>query len=160
MSDTEKVFEQYISDYLISEIGGWQCATDSGYRSDVSKGKAMDIETLTNFVKSTQPMAWKRFERMCTINPIQQFYKAVESAIEQEGLISVLRYGFKYRGISFRICYFKPESELNEKANNNYQKNICQAIRQWHYSESNTNSVDLMLSLNGIPIIAIEIKNQ
>lgn len=37
--------------------------------------------TLTDFVKNTQPMAWKRFERMCTINPIRQFYKAFENAV-------------------------------------------------------------------------------
>lgn len=160
MNENEKVFETFIYDYLTSVTGGWQKATDEGYRSDVNKGKAMDIAVLTDFVKITQPMAWKRFERMCTINPIQQFYKAFESAVEQDGLISVLRYGFKYRGISFRVCYFKPESELNTQAVANYQKNICQCIRQWHYSEINMNSVDMLLSLNGIPLIAIELKNQ
>lgn len=53
---------------------------DAGYCSDESKDMFLDIVTLTDFVKSTQPMAWKRFERMCTINPIRQFYKAFENA--------------------------------------------------------------------------------
>ena len=97
----------------------------------------LDIVTLTDFVKSTQPMAWKRFERMCTINPVRQFYKAFENAITQDGLISVLRHGFKHRGINFRVCYFKPESELNEVSITNYQKNVCQCIRQWHYRNGN-----------------------
>ena len=78
----------------------------------------------------------------------------------QDGLISVLRYGFKHRGINFRVCYFKPESELNDLAVENYKKNVCQCIRQWHYSEQNTNSIDMLLALNGIPVIAIELKNQ
>lgn len=42
----------------------------------------------------------------------------------------------------------------------NYKKNVCQCIRQWHYSEQNTNSIDMLLALNGIPVIAIELKNQ
>ena len=140
---------KYLSDdgsvYFISEEGGWTRATDAGLRSEESRGMNLDIVTLTDFVKSTQPMAWRRFERMCTINPVRQFYKSFENAVTQDGLISVLRYGFKHRGINFRVCYFKPESELNDLAVENYKKNVCQCIRQWHYSEQNTNSIDMLL---------------
>lgn len=160
MDEREKIFEGFIESYLISEEGGWAKATDAGLRSEESRGMNLDIVTLTDFVKSTQPMAWRRFERMCTINPVRQFYKSFENAVTQDGLISVLRYGFKHRGINFRICYFKPESELNDLAVENYKKNVCQCIRQWHYSEQNTNSIDMLLALNGIPVIAIELKNQ
>lgn len=160
MDEREKIFEGFIESYLISEEGGWTRATDAGLRSEESRGMNLDIATLTDFVKSTQPMAWRRFERMCTINPVRQFYKSFENAVTQDGLISVLRYGFKHRGINFRVCYFKPESELNDLAVKNYKKNVCQCIRQWHYSEQNTNSIDMLLALNGIPVIAIELKNQ
>lgn len=160
MDEREKIFEGFIESYLISEEGGWTRATDAGLRSEESRRMNLDIATLTDFVKSTQPMAWRRFERMCTINPVRQFYKSFENAVTQDGLISVLRYGFKHRGINFRVCYFKPESELNDLAVKNYKKNVCQCIRQWHYSEQNTNSIDMLLALNGIPVIAIELKNQ
>lgn len=160
MNESEKTFEEFIESYLISEEGGWAKATDAGLRSEESRGMNLDVVTLTDFVKSTQPMAWRRFERMCTINPVRQFYKSFENAVTQDGLISVLRYGFKHRGINFRVCYFKPESELNDLAVENYKKNVCQCIRQWHYSEQNTNSIDMLLALNGIPVIAIELKNQ
>lgn len=160
MDEREKIFEGFIESYLISEEGGWAKATDAGLRSEESRGMNLDIATLTDFVKNTQPMAWRRFERMCTINPVRQFYKSFENAVTQDGLISVLRYGFKHRGINFRVCYFKPESELNDLAVENYKKNVCQCIRQWHYSEQNTNSIDMLLALNGIPVIAIELKNQ
>ena len=160
ISENEKRFEEYIESYLISAEGGWEKATDEGYRSEEYKDMFLDIVSLTNFVKSTQPMAWKRFERMCTINPVRQFYKSFENAVTQDGLISILRHGFKHRGINFRVCYFKPETELNEVSVGNYQKNICHCIRQWHYSRRNNNSIDMMLAVNGIPIIAIELKNQ
>ena len=160
MNETERTFEEFIEAYLTSETGGWQKSMDAGYCSEESRGMSLDIVTLTDFVKSTQPMAWKRFERMCTISPVRQFYKAFENAVVQDGLISVLRHGFKHRGINFRVCYFKPESELNELAVANYQKNVCQCIRQWHYSEQNKNSIDMMLAVNGIPVVAVELKNQ
>lgn len=160
MSENEKRFEEHIEGYLISDEGGWTKATDAGYCSEDSRGMALDIITLTNFVQATQPMAWRRFERMCTISPIRQFYKAFENAVTQDGLISVMRHGFKHRGINFRVCYFKPESELNELANEHYRQNVCQCIRQWHYTEANKNSIDMMLAVNGIPVVAIELKNQ
>lgn len=149
MSENEKHFEEHIEGYLISEEGSWTKATDDGYCSEDSRGMALDIITLTNFVQATQPMAWRRFERMCTIGPIRQFYKAFENAVTQDGLISVLRHGFKHRGINFRICYFKPESELNELANEHYCQNVCQCIRQWHYTEANKNSIEMMPCVNG-----------
>ena len=111
MNETEKRFEEFIENYLISEKGGWTKASDAGYCSDESKDMFLDIVTLTDFVKSTQPMAWKRFERMCTINPIRQFYKAFENAVTQDGLISVMRHGFKHRGINFRVCYTEAHRE-------------------------------------------------
>ena len=77
-----------------------------------------------------------------------------------DGLLSVLRHGFKHRGMDFRVCYFKPESTLNDVAVKRYSQNVCQCIRQWHYSEQNNNSVDMMLAINGIPVVAIELKNQ
>lgn len=127
MNESEKTFEEFIESYLISEDGGWEKATDAGLRSEESRGMNLDIVTLTDFVKSTQPMAWRRFERMCTINPVRQFYKSFENAVTQDGLISVLRYGFKHRGINFRVCYFKPESELNDLAVENYKKMCANA---------------------------------
>ena len=156
----EQLFESKIEEYLTSQEGGWIKADDSGYRNEKYRGMALDIVTLTDFVKKTQPMAWRRFERLCTIDPLRQFYKAFDSAVTQMGLIDVLRHGFKHRGVQFSVCFFAPESQLNEHAVNNYNQNICQCIRQWHYSETNTNSVDIMLALNGIPIVAIELKNQ
>ena len=77
-----------------------------------------------------------------------------------DGLLSVMRHGFKHRGMNFRVCYFKPESTLNDVAVKRYEQNVCQCIRQWHYSEQNNNSVDMMLAINGIPVVAIELKNQ
>ena len=157
MDYTEKQFETDIENSLIT-TGGWEKATDAGYRKNPEM--ALDIETLVQFVKTTQPIPWQRFEKQCNSDPYKKFYKAFEDAVLSDGMIGVLRHGFKYRGIDFKVCYFKPESELNTDAVKRYNQNICQCIRQWHYSEKNKNSVDLLLSVNGIPLVATELKNQ
>lgn len=160
MPDNEKRFETDIESFLISPAGGWQKATDAGYRSEASKGMALDLETLLTFVQTTQPITWQRFERQSKTDPQKKFYKAFQDAVDADGLIAVLRHGFRYRGMEFRVCYFKPESALNATANKNYRLNVCQCIRQWHYTHENKNSVDMMLAINGIPLVALELKNQ
>ena len=160
MADTEKQFESDIESFLISDAGGWTKATDAGYRSPESKGMALDIDTLVVFVQNTQKLAWTQFVKRCNSDPKRKFYKAFEDAVAMDGMVNVLRHGFKYRGQEFKVCYFKPESELNQLSQTRYRQNICQCIRQWHYSEQNNNRVDMLLMINGIPLVAIELKNQ
>lgn len=160
MADDEKQFESDIESFLISDAGGWTKATDAGYRSPESKGMALDIDTLVVFVQNTQKLAWTQFVKRCNSDPKRKFYKAFEDAVAMDGMVNVLRHGFKYRGQEFKVCYFKPESELNQLSQTRYRQNICQCIRQWHYSEQNNNSVDMLLMINGIPLVAIELKNQ
>jgi len=169
MPDNEKQFETDIESYLISPAGGWQKATDAGYRTGFrydSEGNyienyALDIGTLCTFVKNTQPVAWNLFEKRCKSDPQAKFYRAFQNAVDMDGLINVLRHGFKHRGQEFRVVYFKPETELNQLSLSRYKENICQCIRQWHFSPRETKkSVDMMLAVNGIPLVALELKNQ
>ena len=158
MAENEKQFESNIEAFLISPDGGYEKATDAGYTA--SSDMALDIHTLVGFVKATQPIMWQRFEKQCNSDPYRKFYKCFEDAVQMDGLLSVMRHGFKHRGMDFKVCYFKPESTLNDVAVKRYEQNVCQCIRQWHYSQQNNNSVDMMLAINGIPVVAIELKKQ
>lgn len=158
MAENEAQFESNIEAFLISPAGGYSKASEAGYRNSVAM--ALDIHTLVDFVEATQPIMWQRFVKQCNSDPARKFYQCFENAVQSDGLLSVLRHGFKHRGMDFRVCYFKPESTLNEGAVQRYQQNVCQCIRQWHYSAENNNSIDMMLAINGIPVVAIELKNQ
>lgn len=168
MPDNEKQFESDIESYLISDLGGWNKATDTGYRTGfqtngegiLTENYALDIDILCTFVKNTQPVQWALFEKRCKSDPQKKFYNAFQNAVDMNGLVNVLRHGFKHRGQEFRVVYFKPETELNQLSLTHYRENICQCIRQWHYSPRNNNSVDMMLAVNGIPLVAIELKDQ
>ena len=114
MADNEKQFEQDIESFLISPKGGWQKATDAGYRTGFQRdctgvfteNYALDIETLCTFVKNTQPVQWALFEKRCKSDPQKKFYKAFQNAVDMEGLVNVLRHGFKHRGQEFKVIYF------------------------------------------------------
>ena len=152
---TEKRFESDIESYFLSPEGGYTKGTDV---YDPKLGLFKD--TLISFIKSSQPRAWMRFANANAADPEKKFCQAFNNACDMDGVLHVLRHGFKHRGIAFRVCYFMPESGLNQTDVENYQKNIFHCIRQWHYSADNNNSVDMLLAVNGIPLFAFELKNQ
>ena len=57
VDESEMLFESKIEEYLTSEEGGWQKADDAGYCNRDYRGMALDIVTLTNFVKASQKQA-------------------------------------------------------------------------------------------------------
>lgn len=155
MDKSEKRFESDIEAFLISTEGGYIRPTEK-YDADAG----LYVDTLINFIKTTQPREWERFEKSCNSDPVRKFCIALDNAIDMDGLVMVLRHGFKHRGIKFRVCYFKPESHLNRTAGIDYAQNVCYCQRQWYYSNDHKKSVDMVLSINGIPVVALELKNQ
>ena len=86
--------------------------------------------------------------------------KTIDRTISQRGIIDTLRGGIETRGCNFNLVYFKPKSSLNEEHQKLYSQNRFVVVRQLHYSKRNHNSIDMVIFLNGIPIITMELKNQ
>ena len=151
---TEKRFEDDITNYWLHE-GGYT------RNEDVYDPKlGLFPDTLIRFVKKTQPKAWQRFANMNAVDPERKFCAAFNNACDMDGVLHVLRHGFKHRGVPFRVCYFKPETSLAALAAEQYAANEITCNRQWFYSAETNKSVDVMLAVNGIPVFAFELKNQ
>lgn len=171
----ERNLEEDIEAFLCSEKGGYLKSNDkqsllyiddegnyqvvSGGYSTLP-GRGLDITTLVNFVQTTQPKAWARFEKTCNSDPAAKFAKVFDDSIAMDGIVHVLKHGFKHRGISFKVAYFKPESGLNETAVDHYRKNVCRCIRQFHFAATGNQTIDVVLDVNGIPVVGIELKDQ
>ncbi|NWH12238.1 type I restriction endonuclease subunit R [Acholeplasma laidlawii] len=154
MKDNEKRFEEDIESHLINQE--YRKLSMQGY--DVSKGIYLDI--LVEFIKKTQSKSWERYEKYYGDEAPNKLYRRLEDSISHHGLLHVLRNGIKDMGIDLFICFFKPESELNPTLVERYEGNILGVTRQFAYSPFNNNTIDMVLSINGIPFIAIELKNQ
>ena len=151
----EKRFESDIEASFLSPSGGYVKGCDA---YDPSLG--LYVHTLIDFIQRTQPKEWARFENANQMDTVRKFCVAFNNACDMFGLVHVLRHGFKHRGITFRVCYFRPESSLNQTAAAQYAANHIAVYRQWYYSADNNKSVDMVLVLNGIPVFAFELKNQ
>lgn len=170
----EKNLEEDIEAFLCSPAGGFLKCDDKHSLLYVEDGtyqmvgggymehrdRALDATTLVSFIQTTQPKAWERFERMCNSDSTAKFAKVFNDAVDRLGIVAVLKHGFKHRGIPFKVVFFKPESGLNESAADRYAKNVCRCIRQFHFAETGNQTVDMVLDVNGIPLVGIELKDQ
>ncbi|MCQ2270809.1 MAG: DEAD/DEAH box helicase family protein [Bacteroidales bacterium] len=151
----EKNFEQDIETYLLTE-GGYI----KGDQSTYDKKRAIDMPVLLQFIQNTQPKVWQRYVNLYGEKSSDQLYKVFQQDVANYGLVHVLRNGIKDRGVAIRFCYFKPSSNLNQDLVDRYNANILQCTRQFAYSTQNHNTLDMVLSVNGIPVVALELKNQ
>lgn len=153
MDTSEKRFEYDIEQYLIShgyeqfngqdKDGNWV----HNRQHDVDKCIYMDV--LCEFIAKTQPKEWAKYTKYYGDKAADKLYTRLEQTITNEGLISVLRNGITDMGVKLKVCYFKPESTLNETLNEQYAANILGCTRQFQYSPNNGNTIDMVLSVNG-----------
>lgn len=155
METKEKNFEADIESYLLGK-GGYE----KGNLRTYDKARAIDMPVLISFIEKTQSKTWQRYKNVYGEKCERQLYNIFQDNVEANGLIHVLRNGIKDRGMDIRFCYFAPASNLNTELVEKYTQNVLTVTRQFAYSTQNHNTIDMVLSLNGIPVVAIELKNQ
>lgn len=153
----EESFEDAIEAHLC-EHGGYERLPSAGF--DAERGFFPD--TVVSFVKETQPEKWAELETRLGGGVRGQFLSQLDSALGRldQGTLELLRHGFKIAGVRIRLAYFEPETEFNPDAAANYAANRLGVTRQLHYSADHPNrSLDLCLSINGLPVATAELKN-
>ena len=151
----EKRFEQDIEDYLITQGGYFK-----GNPKSFDRKLALDKETFISFLKHSQPKTWERYEKIYGSDSEKQVIDRFCREVKMVGLLRVLRQGFTDRGIKFRVVFWKPETSINATSQTQYESNVLHCTRQLHYSLNNENSIDIVLFLNGIPVVSMELKCQ
>ena len=152
MDIKERRFEEDIESYMLSE-GGYTKGSDATF----DREKGLDFTKLIKYIEATQPREWERYQKIYGTDSISKLYKRFDESVEMHGMLHVLRHGIEDRGIKLKFASFKPETSLNPAVIENYNANIVECIRQFHYSTQNNNSIDMVLMLNGIPVVALVI---
>ena len=155
MKILQKDFENAIEKTLIKECG-YVKATGKNFDKKLGLDKVM----LFDFIKRSQSEAWAKYESMYGEQSKKYFLENLVKAISQRGIIDVLRKGFYDRGIKFKLCFFRPETSINREILNLYESNIFSCVKHLQYSAKSSNTLDMVLFLNGIPIVTLELKNQ
>lgn len=152
---TEKTFEQAIQDSL-TEPGGYELGDPSQYDAD----KAIFPQDIIAFLKDSQPENWQKLEEIYGAQVEGSVVSTIVRALDQQGMLHVLRKGVTDRGVKLRLAFFKPSTKMNEETLALYDKNVLKITRQVHQSvKEPEQSVDVVLSLNGLPVATAELKN-
>jgi len=150
---TEQTFESAIIAHLTSN--GWF----EGSANDFSSEIALDKNAILEFIQTSQPKEWELLKSYYKEEVENKFIQRLFKELDLRGMLDVIRHGITDSGVKFKLAYFKPDSGLNPDTLKQYSLNKHYITRQVYFSAKNKKSIDLLLSLNGLPIATIELKN-
>lgn len=152
---TEKGLESFITDHLV-ETNGYILRDHTEYNREL----CLDTSLLIKFLEATQKDEIERLKQLHGESYQQKIARRLVDRIKTRGVIEVLRKGIVDNGVTLKLMYTKPVSDLNPSAHERYAQNIFSVTRQLHFSQSTEQSLDLGIFVNGIPIITFELKNE
>lgn len=153
---TEQRFEESIVE---------ECLAKSGYvkrtASDYDENLALFPADVAAWVKISQPKIWAYLQKLHKTEAeigttlVRELVKTLATA----GSLDVLRHGFKCAGKTVRMAAFAPATTLNEVTLAQYAANICSVARQIPCKPGTNQTIDVVLAVNGIPVVTMELKN-
>ena len=152
---TEKGLEAYITQHLCLVN-----AFEERHFSNYNRADCVDEDLLFNFLQTTQENEVMKLQSIHGSNFRSKVLYRLNNQIKTLGIIEVLRKGITDNNIKLKLFFDKPVSSLNEKDLTIYNQNIFSVTRQVHCSTQNENSLDLVVFINGLPIITFELKNE
>lgn len=154
----EQDFETCITNYLCTH-GGY---TEGHSSTDYDKDKCLLPEKLISFIKKSQTKNWEKLVSKTASEETakEQLIKDFLKERNKIGTLSVLRKGFKAKEISFKTVYWKPENPTDDTTE--FEANEYTAIRQLICNKAGeteeASRPDIVLFVNGIPVVVMELK--
>ncbi|RMX10990.1 type I restriction endonuclease subunit R [Vandammella animalimorsus] len=150
---SEAAFETAIEASLLAD-GYTQLAA-----KDFDRERAIFPKEALAFIRATQGATW---DKLAAVHGEQTGVRVLESLckwLDTHGALATLRHGFKCYGRTLHMAYFRPAHGLNPALEARYQANRLGLTRQLRFSPKSEQSLDVVLSLNGIPLVTLELKN-
>jgi type I restriction enzyme R subunit len=148
---TEKAFETYIQETMTAR--GWISGSNTAW----DKQKALFPEYIFSFIKETQNDLWTQMEKLHGVQLPSMLIDALFKERNTKGTLHIIRHGFKFYGKTFKLAYFKPAHGLVQDTIEQYNKNTLHVTRQVPCHPTDNNTVDMVLSLNGIPLVTMDL---
>ena len=175
----EAAFQQDIINELVA--GGWQLGSPTGY----DRERALYPADCLAYVQTTQPQSWAKYTKLYPSDPATAFLdrltaqlakvdpQATDRDLRTFGTLGVLRHELRDKSVTFKLCQFKPDHDLNPQTLAMYEGNILRVVPELVYSpyasaahfaatgqQAKAWRIDLVLFLNGIPVVTLELKSE
>ena len=127
---------------------------------DFDRTYAMDTDLLFEFLYNTQKDVMQDLEKIYKSELRETLVNHINSEITKKGssLIDVLKNGVEISNRKIELMYTKPATDFNRDLNEKYENNIFSVMQEVYATADER--VDLVIFLNGLAIIAIELKSE
>ena len=110
------------------------------------------------FLKATQLENLQKLAEGYGTDARDEIFRALRSELGHTPLWLLLRHGLKVRGLEFRLYY--PAARSNESAAvKKYAENRITCRPHFYFGETNE-EIDFVFFLNGLPMVALEVKHE
>jgi len=152
---TERPFEEAIAEHLV-EHGYYR-----GEPANFDPGIAIDTVQLFAYINESQPKRWEALTKRHGADQVRQrFLQRLCNQLDDVGTLEVLRKGVTDYGVKIDLCTFRPAHGLAPDVQRRYDLNRLSVTRQVPFDPKTTETIDLVLFVNGLPVATAELKNQ
>ena len=150
----ELVFQKHIADFLIREHGYGVLEQDE----ITDQEHCIAEDHLWAFLRDSQPETVRKLAEEYSTDARDEVLRALRAALGHAPLWVLIRHGLKVRGLTFQLYYPKPRSEQSVAAKL-HGKNRITFRPHFYFGETNQ-EIDFVFFLNGLPIVALELKHE
>ena len=150
----ELTFQQHIAAYLVREH-----QYDVLEQTEIADSEHCIVEEhLWSFLQATQADTLQKLADDYGTDAREEVFRALRKELEHTPLWMILRHGLQVRGLEFRLYYPRPRSTESVAAQK-HAKNRITFRPHFYFGETNQ-EIDFVFFLNGLPIVALEVKHE
>ena len=154
-SNKETLFQDHLCAFLCTEH-----KYETFEASRLTNANHIIEKDLIAFIKNTQENKYLELQENFGTDADREILKALELAITKKKLWLIMREGLTVKGTKVLLYAQKPRSTTNAAQAENYAKNTFTYKKEYYYNPNSQERIDLVIWLNGLPIIVLELKHE
>jgi type I restriction enzyme R subunit len=154
-SNKETLFQDHLCAFLAKEH---QYETFEASR--LNNANHIIEKDLIAFIRNTQPNKYQELQDNSGTDADREVIKALELSITKKELWLIIRDGLTVKGTKVLLYAQKPRKATNIEQAEKYKHNTFTHKKEYYYNPNNQERIDIVIWLNGLPIIVLELKHE
>lgn len=131
-----------------------------GIPSDFNAQYALDTQFFWQFLRDSQSEKLEKLKKHHAGDWQAKILERFDRLAKKHGVLHLLKRGLSIDDVHLDLMFPQPLESSSELVKQNFTKNVFSCTRQLRYSLANPlEEIDIVLFLNGIPLVTMELKN-